>query len=366
VEREGRPSRTRRPDAAERLDQVREVQTMPDDWWARVQEDARRNADRLARAQDDARRNADLLARAQDDQRKRADALDDQRKQADRLAQAQDEQRRNTDRLARVEEAGRVQADLLAEAAETARIRAEALDIQRAEAARLAGVQETGRVYADRLARAQDTVRAQADKLARAEQEARVGPDQDNVPERGTPEFSLFAQKAYASRFGDTEAIRLLWLEASKGQPDNRSGFNAARDKFWAAVRDENDPRADLVRAILEQAGIDLSGGGAPSLLQSRDPDRDKGFLGEFKKLSSDRAIDETVARMRDLPDKKREYRLSAMHTVDIDHAMPASIAAKDEKNPDPTKWLDPYNLQFMFGDDNRWFKGAKVFPSGE
>jgi hypothetical protein len=42
---------------------------------------------------------------------------------------------------------------------------------------------------------------------------------------------------------------------------------------------------------------------------------------------------------------------------------MPASIAAKDEKNPDPTKWLDPYNLQFMFGDDNRWFKGAKVFP---
>jgi hypothetical protein len=185
---------------------------------------------------------------------------------------------------------------------------------------------------------------------------------QPGVPERGTPEFSRFAQKAYASRFSETEDIRSLWQEAAAGQPNNRSGFDRARDNFWAAVRDEENPRADTVRGILEEAGIDLSGRGAPSLEMGRDPHEDERLLGEFKEGSADRAIDDpTVARMRDLPDDRREYRLSAIAAVDIDHAMPASVAAH---NGDPTKWLDPSNLQFMFGDDNRWFKGAKVFPS--
>jgi hypothetical protein len=135
----------------------------------------------------------------------------------------------------------------------------------------------------------------------------RIQAAQGNVPERGTPEFLLFAQKAYAGRFGETEAIRSLSQEAAAGQPNNRSGFNEARDKFWAAVRDENDPRAQVVRGILDEAGIDLSGDGPPSLT------------------------------------------LSGVHdAVDIDHVWPASVPPKDEKDPDPTKWLDPDNLQLM------------------
>ena len=64
--------------------------------------------------------------------------------------------------------------------------------------------------------------------------------------------------------------------------------------------------------------------------------------------------------RGRNLTAEQRVVRETAERALDIDHAFPAAKAAKDAANPQPQKWLDPANLQFMFGDDNRWHKGDR------
>ena len=53
----------------------------------------------------------------------------------------------------------------------------------------------------------------------------------------------------------------------------------------------------------------------------------------------------------------QRAARQTTERTLDVDHAYPAARATLEKQ---PEKWLDAANLQFMFGDDNRWHKGDR------
>ena len=108
---------------------------------------------------------------------------------------------------------------------------------------------------------------------------------------------------------------------------------------------------------MLDAAGLVLSGTGAPTLrlesavtYESVDPRR----IEVEKRLHEERAVNRPS---KPLTDKQRAYRDRVSRSLDIDHAVPASRAAADGQ---PFAWLAAANLQFMFGDDNRYHKGDR------
>jgi hypothetical protein len=181
-------------------------------------------------------------------------------------------------------------------------------------------------------------------------------------PESKREEFSKFAQRAFAGRFSTTAAINALWLEAQEGKPDSRRGFNGARDKFWALVRrDSRD--AQTVRAVLEAAGFDLAGDGAPRLRDDLLPADAGPSAGPAYEAVSERLRRESSSRRRTpLTPEERPHRRLVQGRLEIDHAFPGNYKGKPPGGkPVPARrWLNPENLQFMLGDDNEWHKGNR------
>jgi hypothetical protein len=131
---------------------------------------------------------------------------------------------------------------------------------------------------------------------------------------------SKAAQKAFASRFSETPALKKIWEQAAQDLPKTPEGFANARSNFWKIVNEGTSAEAKTVRDILDKAGYELQGGQNAPLLKM------KGWDPKATREVTDR-------------------RLS------VDHADPKSVA--------PDKTLDSSNLQFMTGRDNS-FKGTK------
>ncbi len=200
------------------------------------------------------------------------------------------------------------------------------------------------------------------------------------MPALGTKQFAAFAQRAYSRRFSETKAVRELWKQArfygGDDPPNSRPGFNRVRDRFWTLVRDVENANGQIVKAILEEAGFDLSGSGAPTLklsARSAPPATRTGLTASDigARMLKETAIDR---RGKNLTAKQRAVRQRTERALDVDHAYPAARATKEAAkaaeeaakagkapvNPQPQMWLDAANLQFMFGDDNRWHKGDR------
>jgi len=127
--------------------------------------------------------------------------------------------------------------------------------------------------------------------------------------------FSKFAQKAFASNFSETQAIKAVWEKAASGEQDNKKGFAKAREKFWNSVNNSTDKDSETIRKVLQAAGYELQkGSNAPLLSMS-------GW------------------------DHSRPTREITERRLTIDHADPQSSEAK--------KTLRSDNLRFMSQMDN-------------
>jgi hypothetical protein len=194
------------------------------------------------------------------------------------------------------------------------------------------------------------------------------------APALGTAEFSSYAQRSYTGRFADTPAVGRLWKRASHDQPNSREGFNRSRDRFWNLVHDDSEASQDttsnsvqeirndarVVSAILELAGFDLSGEGAPKLRLESDPKIDTAsvkYAAIHDRIHKEANI--PTRKGRPLSNAERARREVVYRSLDIDHRIPASYAKgmSDETKSRLKLWLKAQNLQFMFGDDNRFHK---------
>jgi len=214
-----------------------------------------------------------------------------------------------------------------------------------------------------------------AEKVAKADQlpSSLVGSERREESERwndmekeetaavaeGGERFARYAQEAFKEAFAETPAILRLWENAKvdsegKERANSRAGFDAARDKFWDLVRDPENKDGQVVQKILKEAGFAFGDGRAPAL------------VAEIKPTDPEKAVkftkQEIVQRLeahkkKPMNDERREYRLGVSLALDIDHANPASLSHQ---------WLDPQNLQFMFGDDNRFHKGNRYGADGK
>lgn len=132
--------------------------------------------------------------------------------------------------------------------------------------------------------------------------------------------FSKAAQKAFASRFSETPALKQIWEEAAQNLPNTPAGFAEARGNFWRIVNNGKSAEAETVRKILQEAGYELQGGNTAPMLKME---------GWDKRLT------------REITDRR----------LTIDHADPKSAALE--------KTQDSRNLRFMTQRDNS-FRGNR------
>ena len=85
---------------------------------------------------------------------------------------------------------------------------------------------------------------------------------------------SQFAQKAFASRFSETPALKKLWEQAAQGLANSPAGFAEARSNFWQLVNSGTSSEAATVRSILKEAGYELQGGSNAPLLKMQGWDK--------------------------------------------------------------------------------------------
>jgi hypothetical protein len=144
--------------------------------------------------------------------------------------------------------------------------------------------------------------------------ESRAGSWDEGGNEGGGPEDQKREQLtsdtiAFASLFSETPSLAAVWKRAcgDKRSP-SRSGFNAARKRFWEIVVDHSigDSDVQLVRRLIRNAGFRFEVGSSAPVLALNVP--------------------------------LRQRRLS------IDHAASAGRSGR---------WLDPANLRFMMENDN-------------
>lgn len=132
--------------------------------------------------------------------------------------------------------------------------------------------------------------------------------------------FSKAAQKAFASRFSETPALKQIWEQASQNLPNTPAGFAQARENFWQIVNNGTSAEAETVRNILKEAGYELQSGKNAPMLKMQGWDK--------------RAT-------REITDRR----------LTIDHADPKSAAVD--------KTQDSKNLRFMTQRDNS-FRGNR------
>jgi hypothetical protein len=132
--------------------------------------------------------------------------------------------------------------------------------------------------------------------------------------------FSKAAQKAFASRFSETPALKQIWEQAAQNLPNTPAGFAQARENFWQVVNNGTSAEAETVRKILQEAGYELQGGKSAPMLKMQ---------GWDKRVT------------REITDRR----------LTIDHADPKSAAVD--------KTQDSKNLRFMTQRDNS-FRGNR------
>ena len=125
--------------------------------------------------------------------------------------------------------------------------------------------------------------------------------------------FSLYAQRAFANNFSETQALKELWERAADGY--STAEFAGARSNFWKEVNNAKDATSETVRRIIKEAGYELQAGSNAPLLSM------KGW------------------------DHARPSRETANRRLSVDHANPQSKAHD--------KALDSTNLRFMSTSDN-------------
>jgi hypothetical protein len=131
---------------------------------------------------------------------------------------------------------------------------------------------------------------------------------------------SSMAQRALASRFSETPALKSLWEQASRDLPNTKVGFATARSNFWEVVNNGTSRDAQTVRNILREAGYQLQGGSLAPMNQM------EGWDNRTSREVTDRRLT-------------------------IDHA--------GSQGATPDRTLDPENLRFMSQRDNS-FRGDR------
>jgi hypothetical protein len=167
-----------------------------------------------------------------------------------------------------------------------------------------------------------DDSRRQVDTLTSARDLAESARNALADPQRRTAE-----KLSFRNDFSKVPAIKAVWEKAAAGRDPNLDGFKAARASFWRQVNSGKSPDAQAIATMIRDAGWVLA-------------TEDRAPRPQVERFAKSAQADPAVARAID------------KFALEIDHI--------DPKSRSPELMLDPSNLRFMPGPDNRqrgnWF----------